>query len=299
MTSLILCIACSSLLVFMFRVFEHFGIEPFPAIVFNYLTCVACGLINMDNRLSTEIRAVIFSPWLWLAVVLGIAFINIFVLTSRTALKFGVSTASLAMKLGLVVPVIFAFSFYHEAASANKIAGILCAFAAVFLSSLIKESASGVQARTGISFLLPLVVFAGSGLCDSGAQLADKFYFSGRASGLFVLAVFFFAAATGMIYLIAMLIRKKVSLRWQQVVGGIALGLPNYGSLLFLLRALGQAPGGSAVVFPVVNMATVAGSTLLSVFIFGEELNRYKRAALLFAALCILFIYWPFQKIHL
>lgn len=292
MMYLLLCILCSSLLVFMFRVFDYYRIEAFPAIVFNYLTCVICGLI-VYARSPIDVAAVSsHAPWLWLAVTLGLSFIHIFVLIGRTALRFGVSTASVAMKLGLVIPVFLAFFIYHEAVTWYKVAGIICALIAVVLSSQNKGEAHHKPVHRA-ALLLPLVVFIGSGLCDSGAQLGEKKYFTHTGSENFVLIIFICAALTGLFYLTIMVLRGNIRLHWRQVIGGILLGIPNYGSLLFLMKALDNMPGGSSVVFPVVNIATVAGSTLLSVLIFREHLNRANRFGLAFAGLCIAFIYLP------
>ena len=292
MIYLILCIICSSLLVFMFRVFDHYQIESYPAIVFNYLTCVTCGFIASSQSPIQVLSASAHAPWLWLAVAMGIGFIHVFVLVGNTALRFGVSTASVAMKLGLVIPVSLAFFLYHEPITWYKVAGISFALIAVVLSSYKEETIHHAPLR-GLALLLPLVVFVGSGLCDSGAQLGDKIYFTSTPSDNFVLIIFIFAALTGISYLAVYVIRGTIKLHWKQVLGGIALGIPNYGSLLFLLKALAHVEGGSSVVFPVTNIATVAGSTLLSVLIFREHLNRPNRLGLVFAGLCIAFIYLP------
>jgi drug/metabolite transporter (DMT)-like permease len=277
----------------MFRVFDHYHIETYPAIVFNYLTCVTCGFIASSQSPMQVLGTSIHAPWLWLAAAMGIGFIHIFVLIGTTALKFGVSTASVAMKLGLVIPVSLAFFLYHEPITWYKVAGIVCALMAVVLSSYKKDEALGHAPLRGLALLLPVVVLVGSGLCDCGAQLGDKIYFAGAASDNFVLVIFIFAALTGISYLAIYMIRGTIKLNWKQVLGGMALGIPNYGSLLFLLKALAHVEGGSSVVFPVTNIATVAGSTLLSVLIFREHLNRPNRLGLIFAGLCIAFIYLP------
>ena len=295
MIYLILCILCSSLLVFMFRVFDHYQIEAYPAIVVNYFTCVICGFITASQSPVQVLHESAHAEWLWLSLLMGVLFIHIFVLTGTTAVKFGVSTASVAMKLGLVIPVFLAFFIYHEEVTWYKIVGILCALVAVVLSSQ-KDSDHPVLNTgkiKGMALMLPVVVFVGSGLCDSGAQLGNKKYFSHESSEHFVLIVFLFAALTGLSYLTLYLIRGTIKLHWKQVAGGIALGIPNYGSLLFLMKSLDHVKGGSSVVFPVTNIATVAGSTLLSVLIFREHLNRANWLGLVFAGLCILFIYLP------
>lgn len=292
MIYLILCIICSSLLVFMFRVFDHFKIEAYPAIVANYFTCVVCGFIAAPQSPVNILSESVHAEWLWLGILMGVGFIHIFVLTGSTAVKFGVSTASVAMKLGLVLPVFLAFIIYHEEVTWYKVAGIVCALIAVVLSSQKDEAVHHDKVK-GFALLMPVIVFVGSGLCDSGAQLGDKKYFAHGGSDYFVLIVFLFAALTGLAYLTFYLIRGSIKLHWKQLAGGVALGIPNYGSLLFLMKALDHVEGGSSVVFPVTNIATVAGSTLLSVLIFREHLNRANWLGMTFAGLCIVFIYLP------
>ncbi|MCW3126762.1 MAG: EamA-like transporter family [Bacteroidetes bacterium] len=292
MIYLVLCILCSSVLVFMFKVFDHFKIEAYPAIVFNYITCVICGFLNSPASPVQVLTESSHANWLWLAVVLGISFIHVFSLTGKTALRFGVSTASVAMKLGLVIPVALAFFVYHEEVTWYKIAGITCAIVAVVLSSYKESGEEEHHAKVkGAALLMPLLVFVTSGLCDSGAQLSTKVYFPNGGSDYFVLIVFLCAALTGICYMSYYIITGSIKLRWQQVAGGIALGIPNYGSLLFLMKALDKVEGGSSVVFPVTNIATVGGATLLSVIFFKEHLNKYNRLGLVFACLCIVFIY--------
>ncbi len=294
MIYLLLCIICSSLLVFMFKVFDHYKIEAYPAIVFNYLTCITCGFLNASASPVHVLSVSAHSDWLWLGVVLGISFIHVFSLTGMTALRFGVSTATVAMKLGLVIPVALAFFVYHEEMTWYKIAGIICALIAVVLSSYKDSSEEEHHTKVkGFVLLMPLLVFITSGLCDSAVQLSDKVYFPDGGAEYFVLITFLFAAVTGICYLTYNVVRGKVKLRWQQVLGGIALGIPNYGSLLFLMKALDKVEGGSSVVFPITNIATVAGSTLLSVVFFGEYISRLNMLGMLFAGVCIFFIYLP------
>lgn len=292
MIYLLLCILCSSVLVFMFKVFDHFRIEAYPAIVFNYITCVSCGFLNSSADPLHVLSDSSHAPWLWLAVALGVSFIHVFSLTGKTALKFGVSTATVAMKLGLVIPVALAFFVYHEDITWYKIVGIACALTAVVLSSYKSSNEEEHHTKVkGAALLMPLLVFVTSGLCDSGAQLSDKVYFPNGGADHFVLVIFLCAALTGISYLTYYVVAGKIKLRWQQVAGGVALGIPNYGSLLFLMKALDKVEGGSSVVFPVTNIATVGGATLLSVIFFKEHLNKYNKLGLLFACLCIVFIY--------
>ena len=292
MIYLLLCILCSSLLVFLFKVFDHYKIEAYPAIVFNYITCVVCGLLHSQSPMADAVAS-IHAPWLWLAIAMGIFFIHVFSLVGITALRFGVSTASVAMKLGLVLPVLLAFTVYHEPITWNKIVGISCALIAVVLSSIKEHSQEEKhKAVKGIALFLPLLVLLVSGICDAGAQLGDKLYFQNGAADNFVVVIFLFAGITGICYLTFNVLKGKMKLQWNQVLGGIALGIPNYGSLLFIMKSLDTVEGGSSVVFPVINISTVIGATMLSILFFKEHLNKYNRLGIVFAMLCIFFIYF-------
>lgn len=293
MIYLLLSVLCSGLLVFMFKVFDRYNIVAYPAIVFNYITCIVCGLLNSSASPIETATASAHAEWLWLAVAMGIFFIHVFSITGVTAVKFGVTTASVAMKLGLVIPVGLAFLVYHEEVTWYKIVGIICALVAVVLSSKKEESEDAKHEKlSGLVLFLPAVVLISSGMCDSGAQLANKLYFSNGGADYFVLVIFTFAALTGLSYMAYHITKGHYKLHWNQVAGGLALGIPNYGSMLFLMKALTHIEGGSSVVFPINNIATVACSTLLSVIFFKEKLNNYNKLGLVFAFLCILLINW-------
>ena len=76
----------------------------------------------------------------------------------------------------------------------------------------------------------------------------------------------------------------------KSVVGGIALGIPNYLSFLFLLKALATLNWGSSVIFPVANLGTVAFATIVSFIVFKERISKINIAGLAFAAVAIILI---------
>jgi uncharacterized membrane protein len=74
---------------------------------------------------------------------------------------------------------------------------------------------------------------------------------------------------------------------WKNLLGGVALGIPNYGSMLFMLWALADGLGGS-VVFPVNNVGIIVATAIGAVLIFREHLSRINRAGVVLAALSII-----------
>jgi len=286
---LVLSFTCSAILILLFKVFERNGIPVFQAIVFNYCTAAICGFIFLPDHYTVTSGAFISQPWFPLSMFLGAMFITVFNLTSLTTINFGVSTASVAAKLGLVFPVIFAFFLYNEAFSVLKLVGILFAFAAVVLSSIKEKPAGNTAVRTALTFL-PYAVFIGNGACDSVTQFANKRFLMHEGIAEFAMFIFVAAGAIGLVILGFMLISKKSTLNAKSIIGGIALGIPNYLSFLFLLKALATLSWGSSVIFPVSNLGTVAVATLVSFVVFKEKISKINLAGLAFAAVAIILI---------
>lgn len=289
MLFLILSFICSAILILLFKVFEGNGIPVFTAIVFNYWTAAICGFINLPEHHSVTDGSFITNDWLPLSVFLGMLFINVFNLTSITTLRFGVSTASVASKLGLVFPVVFAFALYNEHFNWMKGAGILFALVAVVLSSLRERQAS-VQKQNLLLSFLPAIVFTGNGACDSLTQFANKRYLMYHGIESFSFFLFLSAAFTGTLFLAVQLFRGRLKIAFKSVVGGIALGIPNYLAFIFILKALATLSWGSSVIFPVANLGTVACASITGFIVFKEKISRVNMLGLLFAVVAITFI---------
>lgn len=290
MLFLVLSFVCAAILILLFKVFERRAVPVFQAIVFNYWTAAICGLIFFPDKQKLVSGAVVSEPWFPLSIFLGMMFIAVFNATSITALKFGVSTASVASKLGLVFPVILAFVMYNESLGWMKGVGILFAFAAVILSS-IKEQTPGTEKLSLSHTLLPFLVFIGSGACDCLTQFANKRYLMNSGVEDFSFFLFLSAGATGTCVLVWQITTGRSSLHWKSIIGGIALGIPNYLSFIFILKALSALhTWGSSVVFPVTNLGTVAFASLVGYIAFKERISKINLFGLAFAAIAIIFI---------
>jgi len=289
MVFLILSFICSAILILLFKVFERSGVPIFQAIVFNYCTAAMCGFIFLPEHRTVTSGQFLTQPWFPLSVLLGAMFIAVFNLTSLTTVNFGVSTASVASKLGLVFPVLFAFCLYGESFNAVKLAGILLAFVAVILSSVKEKPAGHSVANTTLKFL-PYAVFFSNGACDSVTQYANKHYLMHDGIAEFAMFIFVAAATVGLVLMIYMLITRKSKLNRKSIIGGIALGVPNYLSFLFLLKALATLNWGSSVIFPISNLGTVAVATVVSFIVFKEKISKVNLTGLAFAAAAIILI---------
>lgn len=291
MVFLILSIICSAILILLFKVFERKGVPVFQAIVFNYCTAAACGFIFLPDHHTVTSGAFLNQGWFPLSVLLGAMFIGVFNLTSLTTINFGVSTASVASKLGLVFPVLFAFFLYNESFNGLKLVGILFAFIAVVLSSLKEKPAANASVRTAL-IVLPYAVFIGNGACDSVTQYANKRFLMHEGIAEFAMFIFVAAGVVGIAILLYMLATHRSKLHVKSIIGGVVLGIPNYLSFLFLLKALATLNWGSSVIFPVSNLGTVAVATLVSFVVFKERISKVNLVGLAFAVVAITLIVW-------
>jgi uncharacterized membrane protein len=76
----------------------------------------------------------------------------------------------------------------------------------------------------------------------------------------------------------------------RSILGGIALGVPNFFSIYFLLRALQNEVLNSASVFTINNVAIVMFSTLLGILLFKEVLSTKNWVGITMAVLSILLV---------
>lgn len=289
MVDLVLAVLCTVALILLFKVFDRFKINTLQAIAVNYWTAAICGLAFLGNMGLVLNSAHVSQPWFIVATILGMSFFIVFNLTGQTTIKYGVSTASIAMKLGLVIPVMLAFLVYKEPVTTLKAIGIILALGAVVLSSIKQEQGEGKSKGVTLA-LLPLLVFFGSGGCDSGVQYANKKFFPIGGEEAFVIFIFVFAAITGTSVVLYNVIVNKHKLEVKNLIGGIALGIPNYFSLYFIMKAMVSSGLNSSTLFPVNNISTVAVATVFSVIFFKEKLSTLNLAGLALGILSIVFI---------
>ncbi len=290
MLSLILSIICSAILVLLFKYFERNNIPVFQAIVFNYWTAALCGFIFLPDKAPVYNLSIFSEPWMPVCLGLGVMFITAFTLTGITTKYFGVSIASVAMKLGLVFPVMLAFTVYGEEFNVLKLVGIILAFVAVILSSLSENtSAEGGKKKASHAYL-PVIVFIGSGACDAVTQFATKQFLGNSGTEGFAMFIFVSAGIAGTLVWLGQVFTGKSTFNYKCLIGGIVLGITNYFSYLFALKALTEIKWGSSVVFPVINLGVVAFVTLGGILLFREKISRLNAIGLACAAASIIVI---------
>jgi drug/metabolite transporter (DMT)-like permease len=173
--------------------------------------------------------------------------------------------------MSLVIPVLYAILFLGESWGFFKIAGLIVALVAVLLST--RKSKQEPIDRRYMSF--PLIVFIGSGFIDAFFKYNQVHTLGNNGLEPFTGWIFLTAGTLGLlVWIYRFVFLKKLPAR-NAVLGGIMLGIPNYFSVYFLLKALSMDGLESSVVIPINNMAIVALGAIAGVLLFQEKLNRW------------------------
>ncbi|WP_394971522.1 EamA family transporter [uncultured Croceitalea sp.] len=284
MLDLTLSVLCSSLIFVIFKLFDVYKIQTLYAIITNYIVACLTGLFFYEEPI--KVNQVITADWFWGTLALGVLFILIFNLMAKTSQKVGVSVASVATKMSFVVPVVVGVLLYKESLSFLKIVGILLALAAVYFAS-IKENKISFSKEY---LLLPILVFLGSGVIDASINYFRETKLNSIEFPLFSATVFAAAALTGLSFILIKATKKPLKINFRNVIGGIALGVPNYFSIFFLLRALQNNTLNSASVFTINNVAIVMFSTVLGIVLFKEKISFKNWGGIALAIVSILLV---------
>lgn len=284
MLNLCLSILFSSLIFVIFKLFSIYRVQTLYAIITNYV--VACSVGFFLYQESVTISSVIEKPWFIGTLILGILFIVVFNLMAATAQKVGVSVASVATKMSFVIPAIIGVIVYKEHLGFLKVIGIFLAMGAVYFAS-IKESNTKINSS---ALLLPTLVFFGSGIIDSTINFFQKEHVTPLEFPLFSAMIFGSAAIIGACFILVQSPKKPLKINFKNIIGGIVLGIPNYFSVFFLLKALNNPEYNSASIFTLNNVAVVMFSTLLGILLFKEKISTKNWGGIVLAVISILLV---------
>lgn len=279
-------IILTAYLLLSFKICEKFKVQIFPAIVINYATCVITGSLFSGNF---PIHSGNFhQSWFGWAMMMGGLFISLFFLIGYTTQKNGVSVASVANKLALVIPVIISVVFYKESFGVLKLAGILIAILAVYFTASNAE-----QHRSSLSiqnFLWPFILFIGSGLLDALINHVQKNYLEDQNQNDYLISGFFSAASIGIVIVLFGVVTKKITIQWKEVIAGICIGIPNYFSIWCLVKFLKANIWQSSAAIPLNNLGIVLFSTFVSYLFLKERMSTKNWTGIALAVVAILLI---------
>lgn len=276
MIYLILAIVSSASVSIIMRLSEGYIKNNVSMLAINYAVCVLTagfymGLHNMAPQGAGAGFAV------GLGVINGFLYLVSFLLMQMNVQKNGVVLSAVFMKLGVMVPAVTAIIFFGEKPAVIQACGFVMALAAIVLIHMEKE-------QTNLTFkwgLILLLVLGGSG--DAMAKVYEEM---GRAELEEHFLFYTFAAA--FILCIIYALGKHQHLAKEDMIFGLLIGIPNYYSARFLLKALAYVPAIAA--YPTYSISAIVIVSAAGVVIFHEKMDGRRKVALalVLAALLLL-----------
>jgi drug/metabolite transporter (DMT)-like permease len=271
-----LSVLCSVLVSVLLKLAKRIGFEVGQAVAWNYVVAAALAMLTLRPALAPLRQPGV--PWLALAG-LGVLLPTIFLALGASVRHAGIVRSDAAQRLSLLISLLAAFALFGERPDALKVTGCVLGLAA--LAGMVWRvdrggTAAGGMARWGY----PLLVFAGFGVIDI---LFKRVAAAGVPLGASLLAVFVLA----LLVAFAIELGRRARFNLRGLLGGLLLGLCNFGNILFYLRAHRALPHDPARVFASMNLGVVALGALVGLWLFRERLSRLNLAALGLALLAV------------
>lgn len=257
-----------NVLIIIFKFFAKFKIDNLQALIVNYIVAATCGFIFSEKEVT--LSYVINAPWLYHAMIIGFLFIVVFNFYAFGTQKVGIAITTVANKMSLVIPVAFALILDpSDKISLVKLLGFAFALAGIYLSS----TNNGRLSFNKDYLWLILLVFFGQGIADAIFSDSKSLIKPGEDMQYFIV-LFIIAGLSGLLILASRSIKQKPKFEAKNILGGIALGIPNFFSLLFMLRALKTPKLNVSQVYPMVSMGVVVLSAVIGLIIYKEKISK-------------------------
>ncbi len=252
--------------------------EPIVLLAGNYLVASVIALILLffnESRLFS-FQTLIFGS------VLGLLFVMSFFVYAKAISFARTGLATTSSRLSVIIPILFSIIIFNEQPKVIHIVGFvftLITFILFYLS--VKENHRDGEGI--LKYLFLIAVFVGIGINDFAVKIF-KSWKPEHEEPFFVLFIF----SSALIYSLIYILFKKIKVKRNTVYWGMALGVPNVLSTIFLLAALALLPAIS--VYPLMNVGIIVLTTFLAFIIWKEKLNRWGMLSLVSGLLAILFL---------
>ena len=231
------------------------------AIVINY--AVAAGMGWSIAGGFEAMKQATSEPWFVTTALMGAGFLYLFNLIALCTRELGVAVASVSTKLSLIIPAtVFILIDPNDNLSVEKLAAFALSIVAIVLSSLGKVEISKNQNR--LLLIVPAIIFLGSGAIDLVIGLN-----SDANPLVFTSVPFSVAFAMGLVIRVIPKYRHKLTAK--EILGGMVLGVTNFGSLYYLLGAYENSGLDKSSVIPSLNIGVIIFSTLSAFLLFKEK----------------------------
>jgi len=288
---LLLSIVSSSLIIVVFKLIGRYRANTLSAIIINYpVACIAGFFLANSSPISELTESYL---WFYIAAFLGVLFIGMFWLIGTSTIKAGISITTVAAKMSVIIPITYSIWIDpNDSLSIIKLSGILLAIAAVLMA--VYKKGNGAQSKQAL--ILPLSIFVGLGIMDSIVKYSQLNFLTSSLTPIFTASSFGFAFVVGLLILPFNHSAAKDMLKLKSWIIGIPLGLLNFGSMYFLIRALAHiniesnSTTVSSIIFGINNISIVALSVLIGFTIFKERPTKLNWVGICLSGVAIIIL---------
>ena len=260
MINLLLAIASSSLVSIVMRTSEKYTKGNHGMLAVNYVICVIMAAFYTGfGNLFPKTEGIGFT--LTLGTCTGVLYLAGLLLVQLNIRKNGVVLTSIFQKLGLIVQVLISILFFKEQPEVIQIIGIILCLVAVVMINFEKEQ-TAIQFKIGL-----LLILLSSGFCDVMSKIHEELGNSALADHFL-----FYTFSMALVLCVILILVKRETFGWKDILFGIFLGVPNYFSASFLLKALNDI--AAVIVFPTFSVATVVVISMTGFLVFKEKLSK-------------------------
>ncbi len=276
----LLSVICSVLVSVLLKLARRYAVDVGQAIAWNYVVASALTLWLLPAPL-TELRA---PGTAWLALIgLGVLLPTIFLALAASVRHAGIVRSDAAQRLSLLLSLLAAFVWFGEQLDVLKAVGIalgLLALLGMVWKQQVPEAAGGVARRHAdgdeasasvARWLYPLLVFVGFAVIDI---LLKQVALAGIPLGASLQVMFALALVVACALQLWRRARRETRFTLRSALGGVILGLFNFGNILFYLRAHRALPQHPALVFTSMNIGVVALGAMVGLLVFREQLSK-------------------------
>lgn len=278
MLFLLLSVICSVTVGVIFKLSRRYEANPKQIVAFNYATALLLCYLFFEPNFADE---KFVYPW-QLYIPLGILLPTIFLVLAKSIQQVGIVKTDAAQRLSLFIPVIAAWLLFGESFSVFKVSALIIAFPA--LLCILNKPTQDHNSQ----WMYPAIVLLGFGVIDILFKQVALHTTLPYTTSLFVVFAISLTIMVGVIvYQIGI---QKQKLVFKNVLFGIAVGLFNFGNILFYLKAHQEFAQNPSTVFAGMNMGVIVLGSLVGVLAFKEKLSKLNYVGLLAAITAIVLI---------
>ena len=274
----ILSVICSVTVGIFLKVAKRFQLNVFQIITFNYFSALLLTYLTYQPELTFQEKTIPYTLFLGLAILLPI----VFLIQAKSIKEVGIVKTDIAQRLSLFIPLTASYFLFNETFSQLKIIGFIFGFSAIFFT-LNKKSESKSD-----NWVYPLLVLLGFGIIDILFKKIAVFNDFSFTTSLFI--IFCGAFIISILFLIGKILVQKEKLESKNILWGLALGILNFGNILFYLKAHKALSENPSTVFAGMNMGVIILGSFAGILIFREKITKWNYLGIVLAIISVIII---------